>query len=65
MEPTELRIQRMSGTISPEVQRQGREADCSPPSSAEVKNGEAIPPLPHVFIVFTRKLLGLQSAIVL
>jgi hypothetical protein len=26
--------------------RQGREADRSPPSSAEVKNGGAIPPLP-------------------
>jgi hypothetical protein len=25
----------------------GREADHSPPSSAEVKNGGAIPPLPH------------------
>jgi hypothetical protein len=28
------------------VQRLGREADHSPPSSAKVKNGEAIPPLP-------------------
>jgi hypothetical protein len=27
---------------------QGREADHSPPSNAEVKNGGAIPPLPNV-----------------
>jgi hypothetical protein len=26
----------------------GREVDHLPPSSAEVKNGEAIPPLPHI-----------------
>jgi hypothetical protein len=30
------------------VKRQGREADHSPPSSAEVKNGGAIPPLPYM-----------------
>jgi hypothetical protein len=28
----------------------GHEADHSSPSSAEVKNGGAIPPLPHVFM---------------
>jgi hypothetical protein len=32
------------GAISPEVKRPGREADHSSPSSAEVKNGGAIPP---------------------
>jgi hypothetical protein len=32
------------------VKRQGREADHSPPSSTEVKNGGAIPLLPHVFM---------------
>jgi hypothetical protein len=26
----------------------GREADLSPPSSAEIKNGGAIPALPHM-----------------
>jgi hypothetical protein len=31
--------------ISPEVKRPTREADHSSPSSAEVKNGGAIPPL--------------------
>jgi hypothetical protein len=31
-----------------EGKRKGREADHSPPSSAEVKNGGAIPPLPHM-----------------
>jgi hypothetical protein len=30
----------------PGVKRPGREADNSPPSNAEVKNGGAIPPLP-------------------
>jgi hypothetical protein len=30
------------------VQRPRREADHSPPSTAEVKNGGAIPPLPHI-----------------
>jgi hypothetical protein len=34
------------GALSPGVKRQGREADHSPPSSAGVKNGGAVPPLP-------------------
>jgi hypothetical protein len=33
--------------LSPGVKRQGREADHSPPSSVEVKNGRVVPPLPH------------------
>jgi hypothetical protein len=33
---------------SPRVKRQGREADHSPPHSAEVTNCGAIPPLPHM-----------------
>jgi hypothetical protein len=32
---------------SPGIKRLGHEADNSPPSSAETKNGEAITPLPH------------------
>jgi hypothetical protein len=32
--------------ISPGIKRQVREADHTPPSSTEVKNGGAIPPLP-------------------
>jgi hypothetical protein len=35
-----------TGADFPEIKRPGREADHSPPSSAEVKNGGAIPPLP-------------------
>jgi hypothetical protein len=35
------------GAIFPEVKRPGREADHSSPSTAEVKNGGLIPPLPH------------------
>jgi hypothetical protein len=34
--------------LSPGPKRQGREADQSPPSGAEVKNGGAIPPLPPI-----------------
>jgi hypothetical protein len=30
--------------------KSGREADNSPPSSAEVKNDEAISQLPHIFM---------------
>jgi hypothetical protein len=32
----------------PEVKRPGREVDQSPSSSAEVKNGGAVPPLPKM-----------------
>jgi hypothetical protein len=35
------------GALSRGVKRQGREADHSPPSSAEVKKCGAIPPHPH------------------
>jgi hypothetical protein len=35
-----------TGGSFPEVKRSGREADHPPPSSAEVKNGGAILPLP-------------------
>jgi hypothetical protein len=40
------------GALSPGVERPGSEADHSPPSSAEVKKGGAIPPLPHVFMAW-------------
>jgi hypothetical protein len=42
-------IQWVSGTLSSGVKRPGSEADNSPPSSTEVKNGEAIPPRPHMY----------------
>jgi hypothetical protein len=38
--------------LSLRVERQGHEADLSPPSSVEIKKGRAIPPLPHVFIAW-------------
>jgi hypothetical protein len=38
------------GEISPEVKRPGREADHLLPSTAEVKDGGAIPPFPHVLM---------------
>jgi hypothetical protein len=37
---------KIPGAISTGVKQPGLEADHSPPSSAEVKNGGAIPPLP-------------------
>jgi hypothetical protein len=46
--PTQPLIQRVPGALSPGVKRLRREADHSPPSSAEVKNGGAIPPLPYM-----------------
>jgi hypothetical protein len=42
--------QELPGPPSPGIKWQGREADYSPQSSAEVKNGGAIPTLPHVFM---------------
>jgi hypothetical protein len=45
--PTQTPIQPVLRPLSSKVQRHGREADQSPPFSAEVKNGGAIPPLPH------------------
>jgi hypothetical protein len=38
LRPIQPPIQWVPGAISPGVKRQGREADHSPPSSAEVKN---------------------------
>jgi hypothetical protein len=41
-------VQWVLGAFSLWVKRPGSEADHSPPSSAEVKNGGVIPPLPHI-----------------
>jgi hypothetical protein len=46
--PTQPPIQWGTGVLSPAVKRPKRETDHSPPSGAEVKNGGAIPPLPHM-----------------
>jgi hypothetical protein len=47
MEPTKHSVKWALGAISPAVKRPVLEADHhSPPSSVEVKNGGAIPPLP-------------------
>jgi hypothetical protein len=42
-------IQWVPGALFLEVKRPEREADYSSPSSAEIKNGGAMPPLPHAF----------------
>jgi hypothetical protein len=39
----------LPAAFSQGVKRPGREADHSRPSTAEVKNGGAIPPHPHTF----------------
>jgi hypothetical protein len=48
--PTQSPIQWVMGTISPGIKRPGHETNHSPPSSAKVKNGGAIPPHPHDFM---------------
>jgi hypothetical protein len=45
---TQLPVQWIHGVIYRGVKRLGCEADHLPPSSAKVKNGGAIPPLPHM-----------------
>jgi hypothetical protein len=45
--PTQPHIQWVPGALSLGVRQPGREADHSPPSSAEVKMRGAIPPLPQ------------------
>jgi hypothetical protein len=45
---TQPSVQWVPGALSLEVKRQGHEADHSPPSNAEVKNGGAIPPVLHM-----------------
>jgi hypothetical protein len=46
--PTQPPIYWVPVVISSRVERQGCEASHSPPSSDEVKNGGAIPSLPHI-----------------
>jgi hypothetical protein len=47
--PTQPIIQWVHGTLSMEVKRPGRDAVHRPPSSVEINNGVAIPPLPHTY----------------
>jgi hypothetical protein len=46
--PTQPPIRWVTGALSLGVKRSGREADHSPPSSAEVKKREAIHPFPNM-----------------
>jgi hypothetical protein len=48
LRPTHPPIQWVPGALSPGAKRPGRKADHSPPSSAEVKNGGAIPSFPYM-----------------
>jgi hypothetical protein len=47
LRPTRHPIQWVPRALSQRVKRLGCEADHSPPSNADAKNGGAIPPLPH------------------
>jgi hypothetical protein len=47
LESTQPPIPWVHGALSPEVKLPELEADHSPPSSAEVKNGGAVPSLPY------------------
>jgi hypothetical protein len=55
--PTQPPFRWVPRAISPRVKRLGREADHSPPSSAEVNNDGAIPPLPHMSSWHSDKLI--------
>jgi hypothetical protein len=48
LEPNQPPMQWVMEAVSLEVKRMGCEADHSPPPSAKVNNGVAIPPLPHM-----------------
>jgi hypothetical protein len=48
LRPTQFPVQWVSGALSPRLQQPESETDNSPPSSAEVKNGGAKSPLPHM-----------------
>jgi hypothetical protein len=44
--PTQVALRWVPGAVSPGVKRQDREADHSPPSSSEIKNGGTTPSPP-------------------
>jgi hypothetical protein len=48
--PSQPLLQLVPGALPMGVKGPGHEADHISPSRAEVKNGGAIPPLPHVFM---------------
>jgi hypothetical protein len=58
LEPTHSPFQCVPGALSLGIKQPRREADHSPPSSAEVKNGGAIPPLPHIFSYLDAQLMN-------
>jgi hypothetical protein len=55
--PTQPPIQWVSGDLSPWIRRLGREADHSPPTSAEVKEIWSMHPLPHTSLWLSAKLV--------
>jgi hypothetical protein len=54
--PIQPPVQRVPGTLSPRVKRQARDANHTLLSKAEVKNGEAIPPLPQMSLLYLSSL---------
>jgi hypothetical protein len=59
--PTQPLIQWVLGAILPGAKRQGREADPSPSSSAEVMNGGAIPTLLNMYSWHNAQLIKHKS----
>jgi hypothetical protein len=57
----ELLTNRYRGLFPRGTKLPGREADYSPPRSAELENGGAIPPLPHMSSLSTRTTLPLLT----
>jgi hypothetical protein len=47
VEPTQPPIQWVPEVVSPLLKQQGREANHFPPSTAKIKNGGVLTPLPH------------------
>jgi hypothetical protein len=56
--PTQPHAQWIPRALSPVLKRSGSGADHSPPSNAEIKNGEAISPLPHIYKCFIKEAQG-------
>jgi hypothetical protein len=56
--PMQSPIQWVLGALSFGVKQQGSEAERSPPSSAQVKNCGAIPPIPHIVSWYSAQMLN-------
>jgi hypothetical protein len=60
--PTQYLVQWVPRALFPAVKRPRRESDHSLPASTEVKNGGAIPPLPHMYSWHSAELIYTETA---